>query len=244
MNRTYPEIILEKLTSNLIPYHTDLPEKLAAYLNLIIQWNQVMNLTTVQEPLEIIDRHFMDSLAILRSVRFGEGIRLIDVGTGAGFPGMVLAMALPGIRVTLLDSLQKRIGFLREVSLATDTAVDLIHARAEDAARDPSLREQFDAATSRALAPTNILCEYMVPFLKVGGYAYCWKGPVVDQEMKEGESAAAMTGGAPGGMIPCTIAGTDWDHRILLIKKVKYTPKDYPRKPAIIRKVPLGTENP
>ena len=139
-----------------------------------------MDLVAEAEDEELLDRHFMDSLGVLRTGLLEGAESLIDGGTGAGFPGMALALAMPETRVTLLDSQQKRLNFLAEVIRQTGAQnVTLIHARAEDGARRPELREQFDRAAARAVAPLNVLCEYLMPYVRVGGLMLCWKGILI-----------------------------------------------------------------
>ena len=185
------EEIAECLKRNHIPFEDLLPEKLEIYLQLLQEWNRRMDLTAVEEESEMLDRHFMDSLAVLGTNLIRSGDSLIDVGTGAGFPGMVLAMALPGLNVTLMDAQQKRLRFLEAVRDAAGVGNTMIlHARAEDAARNRKYREQFDIAAARAVAPLNVLCEYLLPFVKTGGCALCWKGPALQHELEAGRRAA------------------------------------------------------
>ncbi len=232
--------IAERLQTNRIPFSDDLPEKLSVYLQMLTEWNKQMDLTAVAEPEEMIDRHLVDSLLFLQTGLQDTCRTLIDVGTGAGFPGMVLAMALPAIRVTLLDAQQKRLNFLQAVADETGTAVTILHERAEDAARKREYREQFDVAVARAVAPVNILCEYLMPFLKTGGKAVCWKGPSLDREMEAGEKAIRILGGEKETILDCPVEGRDWDHRLLVIRKDRGTEKRFPRKPAVIKAAPLG----
>ena len=236
----FQTVIAERLRTNRIPFSADLPEKLSVYLQMLTEWNEKMDLTAVLEPEEMIDRHFIDSLMLLKTDP-GPFHALIDVGTGAGFPGMVLAMALPETRVTLLDAQQKRLNFLQAVADETGTDVTILHARAEDAARQKEYREQFDAAVARAVAPVDVLCEYLMPFLKTGGKAICWKGPSLDREMTNGEKAIRILGGETEAVRTCPIEGRDWDHRLLVVKKNRATDARFPRKPALIKSAPLGT---
>ena len=158
------------LEQNDIPFREDLPEKLNIYLSLLNDWNSRMDLTAVTDDEETVDKHFIDSLTVLRTGLIRDGMQLIDVGTGAGFPGMVLALACPEIRVTLLDAQQKRLSFLKAVMEASGAGnVTLVHARAEDGARKDELREKFDIAAARAVAPLNVLCEYLLSYVKMDG---------------------------------------------------------------------------
>ena len=167
---------------------------------------------------------------------------LIDVGTGAGFPGLVIAMACPELQVTLLDSQQKRLNFLQAVIEATDTPnAVLLHARAEDGARNPDLREHFDIACARAVAPLNVLCEYLLPYVRVGGRMLCWKGPGLTDETDAGKKAAFLLGGKLGEPLPALLKGCDWNHVLLPVEKIGKTPKMYPRKAGLPKAKPLGT---
>lgn len=233
--------INEKLQANRIPAGDSLPEKLKIYLDLLIEWNGKMDLTAVQEEDEMLDRHFIDSLTVLRTELIPAGSSLIDVGTGAGFPGMVLAIARPDLKVTLMDAQQKRLIFLETVIKETGTSnVCTIHSRAEDAAREKAHREKYDVVTARAVAPLNVLCEYLLPFSKVGGCALCWKGPSLLQEMDAGRRAARCLGGRLEEPVPCRIHGREWDHLILPVRKTEKTASAYPRKAGIPKAKPLG----
>ena len=166
--------IRKRMEQNGIPFGDDLPEKLNIYYSLLEEWNRRMDLTAVTEADETVDKHFIDSLTVLKTGLIIQDTSLIDVGTGAGFPGLVIAMACPDIRVTLLDAQRKRLTFLEKVITDTGTEnVTIVHARAEDGARKPELREHFDYAAARALAPVNVLCEYLLPYVKVEGRALC-----------------------------------------------------------------------
>ena len=234
------ETIRIRLERNGIPFPEELPEKLQQYLCLLEEWNSRMDLTAVTDEEETLDRHFIDSLTILKTGLIRNEGSLIDVGTGAGFPGLVLAMACPDIKVTLLDAQQKRLTFLEKVAGETETHnISVIHARAEDGARKASLRERFDYAAARALAPTNVLCEYLLPYVKVEGYALCWKGPALKDELESGRKAAHLLGGRLEMPVSCRIDGREWDHMILPVRKVQPTPDLYPRKAGMPKSRPL-----
>ena len=230
-----------RLALNGIPHAVDLPEKLVAYLQILREWNARMDLTGDAEDEEWADRHLMDSLTVLKTDLLPAGARLIDVGTGAGFPGLVLALARPDLSVTLLDAQQKRLRFI-EVMAETMGRKDirLLHARAEDAARLPECREVFDIAVARAVAPLNVLCEYLLPFVRVGGEALCWKGPGIQREWEAGKRAAFLLGGRLEDPIACPIAGRDWEHMIQPISKTRPAPKEYPRKPGMPQSHPIA----
>ncbi len=229
------------LELNGIPFPAELPEKLETYLRLLEEWNRRMDLTAVEDETETVDRHFVDSLAVLRMEWIPAGASLIDVGTGAGFPGMVLAMARPDLQVTLADAQQKRLKFLDTVREATGTDnTVLLHARAEDGAREKKYREQFDIACARAVAPLNVLCEYLLPFVKVGGCALCWKGPALYRELEPGRRAARILGGRLEMPARYTVAGREWEHIILPVRKTEKTASAYPRKAGMPKTKPLG----
>ena len=235
------ENIKRKLELNRIPYHDDLPEKLRIYHTLLNEWNRRMDLTAVADDEETVDKHFIDSLTVLKTGLIKERKALIDVGTGAGFPGMVLAMARTDLQVTLMDSQMKRLSFLETVSHETDIRnISIIHARAEDGAHRPELREQFDYAAARALAPLNVLCEYLLPYVRTEGYALCWKGPALKKEMDSGRKAAHLLGGMLEMPELCEVEGRDWIHMILPVRKVQHTDAAYPRKAGIPKSKPLG----
>ncbi len=235
------EKIEDRLNACGIPHTADLPEKLKIYMDLLAEWNAVMDLTAVTDEDETLDKHFVDSLSVLHTGLLSGGKTLIDVGTGAGFPGLVLALACPDMQVTLLDAQQKRLTFLQAVCDRLNVPnVQIVHARAEDGARMPALRERYDFAVARAVAPLNVLCEYLLPYVHVGGKAICWKGPALDGEAEQGAKAATILGGKTGEVIPCPIPDRDWDHRLQVIDKIAPTPKKYPRKAGTPKTSPLG----
>ena len=238
MNR---EEIGSRLRMNEIPFAEDLPEKPEIYLRLLLEWNTKMDLTAVEEEEDLLDKHFVDSLTVLRTDLVKPGASLVDVGTGAGFPGMVLAMARPDLHVVLMDAQRKRLKFLEAVAAETGTGnAEILHARAEDAARDRKHREQYDIAAARAVAPLNVLAEYLLPFVKIGGYALCWKGPALQKELEAGRRAAHLLGGRLEMPVSCAVAGRDWEHTILPVRKTEKTAAAYPRKAGTPKTKPLG----
>ena len=233
--------IQTRLLQNGIPFDAVLPDKLRIYLELLRAWNSKMDLTAVTDDEETVDKHFIDSLIILKTGLINPVAKLIDVGTGAGFPGMVLAMACPDMNVTLLDSQQKRLSFLQAVGEKTELKnITLIHARAEDGARKAELREKYDYATARALAPMNVLCEYLLPYVSVGGCALCWKGPAIRNEMDSGRKASHLLGGRMEMPVSYNVYGRDWEHMILPVRKIQHTAGNYPRKAGLPKSKPLG----
>lgn len=209
-----------------------------AYYALLVDWNGRMNLTAITDPVEVAQKHFADSLLPLAFGMIPEGARCIDVGTGAGFPGMPLAIARPDLKVTLLDSQRKRCDFLSAVCDELQLPnVTVLHARAEDGARG-ALREQMDVAVARAVAPLNVLAEYLLPYVRVGGRMLCWKGPAVREEMAAGERACKMLGGQAEGLYRLPIEGRE--HYVHSAIKISATARRYPRKSGTPSKDPLG----
>lgn len=221
-----------------VPAAEDTIHKLNRYWNTLVDWNGRMDLTSVP-PRDMGEKHFLDSLLPLTQPGlFPAGCSLIDVGTGAGFPGLVLAAARPDCRVTLLEAMQKRCQFLQAVcgELALSN-VRVIQNRAEIAGQDMAHREQYDRAVARAVAPLNVLCEYLLPFVKPGGLALCWKGPAAEDELPDGAFAANALGGEMGEIIE--LSSNDTRHVIVPVKKITETLPQYPRKNGIPAKRPL-----
>lgn len=210
------------------------------YREILVDWNQKMNLTGIEDEKEVFIKHFLDSVSSVENEYIKDGISLIDVGTGAGFPGLPLKICLENINLTLLDSLNKRINFLQEVSnnLGLEN-VEFIHGRAEDFGKLEEYREQYDVATARAVAGLPILMEFCVPFVKVGGYFVCLKGPNANLELEESKSAMEVLGLEFVEKIDIELPETDLKHNILVFKKVKNTPEKYPRKAGKPAKSPI-----
>ena len=207
-------------------------------MQLLLEWNEKINLTTIVEPEQIIVKHFLDSLTIKKYIEDEKNI--IDVGTGAGFPGMPLAIEKNN-NVTLLDSLNKRINFLNDVKekIGLENVVT-VHSRAEDAAKDKKYRECFDYAVSRAVAPMNVLLEYLLPFVKVGGKVICMKGPNVKEEMDNSEKVAKILGGKIEKVEELEIPEIDMKRTVVIVKKIEKTSSKYPRKAGTPSKEPLA----
>ena len=215
------------------------------YMDMVIEKNKVMNLTAITEPEEFSLKHFADSLSVVSAVEAAlpicsEPVSMIDVGTGAGFPSVPLKIAFPGIRLTLLDSLNKRIGFLNEVisELGLKDTV-AIHSRAEDGARRPELRDAFDFAVSRAVAGLNILTEYCLPYVKPGGLFIAYKSGDISEELAGSKNAIKQLGGSLEDKVNFRLADSDIERSFVLIRKTGNTPKKYPRKPGTAKKDPL-----
>ena len=212
----------------------DTAERFCRYYEMLIERNKVMNLTRITEPQEVAQKHFADSLLGISLIP--QGARVIDVGTGAGFPGIPLALMRPDIELTLVDSLNKRVEFLREVVDELGIKARCIHARAEDAARDDGLRAHFDAALSRAVAPMNVLAELTVPFLKVGGVSLMYKGAGAAEELTAAANAVRELSCVPE-VHEFTVP---WGARaVVSLLKTAKTPARFPRKAGTIAKKPL-----
>ena len=215
----------------------DAVPQLEAYAAALLEKNRVMNLTAITAPQDVATLHLLDCAALLTMADL-RGKRVIDVGTGAGFPGMVLRILEPDFDLTLLDSLGKRIDFLKEVCSQLGLArVDCVHARAEEYAAGH--RQQYDIAASRAVANLNVLCELALPLVKVGGQFAAMKSVSTDEEIRQAHSAIAQLGGQLSGVTDYTVPETDVVHRIVSIEKTQHTPKQFPRAFARIKKAPL-----
>ena len=219
-------------------------DRLDTYGRLLVEWNEKMNLTAITDPVGVTVKHFADSLTAAPLMPDGA-FSLIDVGTGAGFPGVPLALLREDCTLTLLDSLNKRLVFLDALCKELGLPVTLIHARAEEGGQRPDLRESFDVATARAVAALPSLCEYCLPFVKVGGRFVALKGPDADREREAAEKAVDLLGGTVRAVSAITlpadpIEGIEpMERRLLTIDKVRHTPKGYPRPAAKIAKRPL-----
>ena len=215
------------------------PDQLERYGRLLIEKNQVMNLTAITDPDQVAKLHMLDCAALLTCADF-EGKTLIDVGTGAGFPGLALKILVPSLEITLLDSLGKRVNWLNEVIADLGlTGITAIHARAEEQAQVKGFRDSFDFATARAVADLRLLAELCLPFVKVGGLFLSMKSVGSDEELEGAARAIKMMGGRVREVVDYPISGTDVTHRVVLIEKVAPTLKGYPRRWAKIQKEPL-----
>ena len=211
---------------------------LCRYAEILLAWNQKMNLTAITDPEGIAVRHFIDSATLLAAAEMTPGASLIDVGSGAGFPGVVAKILRPDLSVTLLDSSAKRTGFLSGLTLELAAPCEIVNARAEEAARDPKLRERFDYASARAVAELRVLCELCLPFVREGGVFAAMKGPAAPGELAPAKRGIAALGGAAGEIRKFTLP--DESRRcVILIKKISQTPTKYPRPFAKIAKAPL-----
>jgi 16S rRNA (guanine527-N7)-methyltransferase len=210
------------------------------YLDLLLEWNQRFNLTAIADPQAVLVKHFLDSLSCAAVVEFVAVDRLVDVGTGAGFPGLVLKIAFPHLRVLLLDSVEKRLRFLDRVIDALGLEqVETLHARAEEAGRDPRWRGRFDVSVARAVARLSTLAEYCLPLVRVGGCFLAQKGPDVEEEIAEARPALAKLGGGEPALHPLMLPGTGIGRSLVRVPKIAPTPPDYPRLPGTPKKHPL-----
>lgn len=210
------------------------------YYHILVEWNKVMNLTAITKYEEVIEKHFIDSLSIVNAIDLNKIINVIDVGTGAGFPGIPLKIAFPEIHITLLDSLNKRVNFLNNVieRLGLDD-INAIHGRAEDYAKQKEYREQYDLCVSRAVANLSTLSEYCLPYVKIDGFFIPYKSGDIDDELQNSKCAVNILGGAVKDVIRFQLPGTDIGRSFIKIKKIKSTAKKYPRKAGLPSKEPL-----
>ena len=224
-----------------VAYDQTALERFEAFHAILDEYNQKMDLTAVLDEDERIDRHDLDSAAPLAKGLLAPQTKVIDVGTGAGFPGMPLLILRPDLEMTFLDALNKRILFLQDALSRLGLRAQTLHARAEDAAKMAAHREMYDAAVSRAVASAAVLQELTLPFVKTGGLAIAWKGPGVQDEMVAAKRAAFVLGGTVRGVVDAPVPRRDdWAHCLLLTDKTGKTPKAYPRKAGTPSKKPLA----
>lgn len=234
------EILKKGIEELGISTNDEMLNNLKIYREILVEWNQVMNLTGIEDEKEVYIKHFLDSISAVKNGYIKDGMSIIDVGTGAGFPGMPLRICLENLKVTLLDSLNKRINFLQEV--AKNVGIDdieYIHGRAEDFGKYEKYREQYDIATARAVAGLPVLMEFCIPFVKVGGYFICLKGPNANLELEESKAAMETLGVEFIEKINVDLPDSQLNHNILVFKKVKNTPEKYPRKAGKPAKSPI-----
>lgn len=211
------------------------------YYEMLVEWNEVMNLTAITEYEDVMKKHFVDSISLIKAYDVSKQVKVIDVGTGAGFPGLALKIAYPKLQVTLLDSLNKRIQFLDAVIDKLGlTGVETIHGRAEDFAKPGKLREQFDLCVSRAVANLSTLSEYCLPFVKVGGQFISYKSEKISEEKELAEKAISLLGGKIKNQVEFTLPDSDIYRNLFIIEKSKETPKKFPRKAGLPSKEPLN----
>lgn len=210
------------------------------YYEMLTEWNKVMNLTAITEYDEVLKKHFVDSLSLIKACDLKSGLSLLDVGTGAGFPGLPLKIAFPDLKVTLLDSLSKRVQFLQAVIEKLElTEIEALHGRAEDFAKPGLMREQFDICVSRAVANMTVLSEYCLPFVKVGGVFISYKSEKLEEEIGGAKKAIELLGGEMEKQIKMNLPHSDIFRNLVVIRKVSPTPKSFPRKAGLAAKEPL-----
>ncbi len=208
------------------------------YYDMLLEYNEKMNLTAITEEDEVIVKHFADSLCLISKVGIKENARVIDVGTGAGFPGIPLIIARPDLKLTLLDGLNKRLAFLNAVLEKIGMSAEILHSRAEEGANLPKYREKFDFVTSRAVARQSVLTEYCLPYAKVGGVFVAMKGPKAGEELSESERAISLLGGKVKKVIDYSLSDNS-SRALIVTEKVSKTPQKYPRHNSQIKNKPL-----
>ncbi|WP_070088050.1 16S rRNA (guanine(527)-N(7))-methyltransferase RsmG [Merdimonas faecis] len=234
------QILEQKLGELGIKQDQNQLERFHKFYQLLIEWNKVMNLTGITEYEDVVEKHFVDSLSIIKAIDLSRIHTVIDIGTGAGFPGIPLKIAFPHLRVVLLDSLNKRIKFLDEVIFQLGlTEICTIHGRAEEYARKEEYREQFDLCVSRAVANLSTLSEYCLPYIQVGGIFVPYKSGEIDDEVEQSKKAVRILGGNIKEVMKFELPGTDIHRSFVLIHKEQHTQKKYPRKAGIPAKEPL-----
>lgn len=214
--------------------------RLQKYWDLLLEWNERINLTAITDPHQAVVKHFVDSLLLLKAVKPIPGAKFLDVGTGAGFPGVPVKIMRPDLHLTLLDGLNKRLVFLKEVSEKLGFQVELVHRRAEEAGTLREMREAFDLVTARAVAPMNPLCEYCIPLVRKDGLFVAMKGPGLDAELEEAERAITVLGCQVERVEKMYLPDEERSERnIAVLRKIQRTPKEYPRHGNKIKKSPI-----
>lgn len=235
---------LEKFKNGLQQLHIALSEKqmeqFLQYYELLVEKNKVMNLTAITEFDEVVEKHFLDSVSLTKQMDLHQPLKVLDLGTGAGFPGIPLKIVFPKLEITLMDSLNKRVLFLQDVisSLQLEN-IEAVHGRAEEAARNKKYRESFDLCVSRAVANISTLSEYCLPFVKIGGSFISYKSSTIEDELEDGKKGIAILGGKVKDVYKFTLPDSELQRSFVIIEKEKKTPKAYPRKAGTPSKEPL-----
>lgn len=226
------DIMKKSLQELDIFYNDDMLSKLYKFKDIMLEWNSKINLTTITEEEDVYIKHFIDSATCISTKLIGKNAKIIDVGTGAGFPGIPIKIFRSDIDMTLLDSLNKKIIYLKDVIDRLGlVGIDAIHSRAEEAGKNIKYRQSFDIALSRAVASLDVLCEYCLPFVKLGGIFICQKGPNYIEELEFSKKAINVLGGEIKDIIEHRLPNSDIIHYIIIIEKIADTPNKYPRKP-------------
>lgn len=233
------EVFEEGLSNYQIQLSEQQKQQFIDYYEMLIEKNRVMNLTAITEFREVVTKHFIDSISLVKAYQPGSQ-KMIDLGTGAGFPGIPLKIVFPDLDILLVDSLKKRLLFLDEVIQKLGlNKIRTLHGRAEDLGRDPKHREQYDLCVSRAVAKLSVLTEYCIPFVKQGGYFIPYKSGQIEEELSASKRAFQILGAEMEKMEAFDLPGTDIDRTLIVLKKIKATPKNYPRNAGKISKDPL-----
>lgn len=235
---------LEKFKNGLQQLHIALSEKqmeqFLQYYELLVEKNKVMNLTAITEFDEVVEKHFLDSVSLTKQLDLHQPLKVLDLGTGAGFPGIPLKIVFPELEITLMDSLNKRVLFLQDVISSLQLQnIEVVHGRAEEAAKNKKYRESFDLCVSRAVANISTLSEYCLPFVKIGGSFISYKSSTIEDELEDGKKGIAILGGKVKDVYKFTLPDSELQRSFVIIEKEKKTPKAYPRKAGTPSKEPL-----
>lgn len=238
------EMNLERFQNGLsalgISFSDEMLNQFIIFYEMMVEKNKVMNLTAITEWDEVIEKHFLDSVSLAANMDLHKNIQVLDLGTGAGFPGIPLKILFPELEIVLMDSLNKRIVFLNGVIESLKLkGISAVHGRAEDMARKSEYREKFDLCVSRAVANLSSLCEYCIPFLKIGGIFVSYKSGEIEEEVRRAKKAVSVLGGKEASVEKFVLAGTDFSRSFVSIEKIKKTPKTYPRKAGVPSKNPI-----
>lgn len=236
----FTELMREELSEFSIELSEHQLHQFYQYFELLVEWNKVMNLTAITELEDVVTKHFVDSLSLVKAVPDLSDEKILDMGTGAGFPGIPLKIAFPELRITLLDSLNKRINFLNEVIGQLQLGeIQAVHGRAEDYGRDKLYREQYDYCVSRAVANLSTLSEYCMPYVKIGGAFIPYKSGKIEEELNQAKGAVKLLGGKIEEVVTFVLPKTDVERSFVIVRKTEGTSKKYPRKAGLPSKEPL-----
>lgn len=241
MNRDdFNKILKTGLDKMDLDYRQDIVDNLYIYMNFLLEENSKYNLTAIDDPEEVISKHFFDSLIYFSKYNLREGIKIIDIGTGAGFPGLVFKIYRPDLEILLVDSLKKRVNFLNSlIEKLNLSGIEALHSRAEELGNNKLYRGKFHLATSRAVAPINVLAEYTIPFVFKGGSIVYFKGPDYQQELDEAKEAMKLLGSRLEAIHKVNIPKVKGERYLVELVKVDITPSKYPRRPGMPKKRPL-----